>query len=103
MIAKAWDHVDQNTQDAFGFIAIDEHTHKGCVIQEATDMGVRLVMIDTRNVPVDFILYSVLFDNAFTCKVIARTEEVIDAWFDCDHMKSASLSSIGKQHVKWVA
>lgn len=86
MQARAWDAVELDAQNVFGFIAIDEHTHKGCVIQEATDLGARLVMIDAGAVPGDFVLYSYSFDTALPCKAIARTDEMIDAWFNCDHV-----------------
>lgn len=77
---------ERDTQTAFGFIAIDEHTHKGCVIQEATDLGAYLVMIDTTVVPDRFVLYSLFFDRAQPCKVVWRTDEVIGAWFDGDEV-----------------
>jgi hypothetical protein len=84
MAAKAWDHIEPNTQDLFGFIAIDEHTHKGCVIQEATELGARLVMIGADAVPADFVLYSFTFDKALPCKAVSRSDEVITAWFNCN-------------------
>lgn len=84
MTARAWNHIEPDPQDLFGFIAIDEHTHKGCVIQEATDLGARLVMIDADAVPGDFILYSFSFEKALPCKAVSRDDEVITAWFNCD-------------------
>ena len=95
MRASAWDPVRPDAQDVFGFIAVDEHTHKGCVIQEATDLGTRLVMIDASAVPGDFVLFNFLFDKALPCKAIARSDEVIDAWFNCDQVDVKMSSVVG--------
>ncbi|MCJ2034012.1 hypothetical protein [Methylobacterium sp. J-068] len=84
MATRAWDHIETNTEQLFGFIAIDEHTHKGCVIQDSTDLGARLVMIGADAVPGDFVLYSFAFDKALPCKAVSRSDEVITAWFNCD-------------------
>lgn len=99
MPARAWDSVEPDAQNAFGFIAIDEHTHKGCVIQEATDLGARLVMIDAGAVPGDFVLYSYSFDTALPCRAIARTDEMIDVWFNCDDFGGAKTPSLRGGHV----
>ena len=86
MVTSAWDLTETDSRHVFGFIAIDEHTYKGCVIQEATDLGARLVTIDANAVPPEFVLYSFSFTNATPCKAIARNDETIDAWFNCDQM-----------------
>lgn len=89
MAAAVLLHSGRDAQTAFGFIAIDEHTHKGCVIQESTDLGAYLVMIDATLVPDTFVLYSLFFDKAQPCHVVWRTDEVIGAWFDGDGAESA--------------
>lgn len=89
MAATALLHFKRDAHRAFGFIAIDEHTHKGCVIQDATDLGASLVMIDTTSVPDAFVLYSLHFDRAQPCKVVWRTDEVIGAWFDGEGTENA--------------
>lgn len=82
MAAAPITHTVDNATEAFGFIGVDEHTLKGCVIQEATDLGVLLVMLDTSAVPDDFILYSMSFGEGRRCKVVSRTDETIGAWLD---------------------
>ncbi|MDO9427811.1 MAG: PilZ domain-containing protein [Methylobacterium sp.] len=84
MTATAWDTPLEGGENVFGFIGIDEHTHKGCVIQCATDLGVRLIMLDSSTVPIDFVLFSFDFNKSYPCKTIRRTDEVIDAWIDSD-------------------
>ncbi|MCJ2081847.1 PilZ domain-containing protein [Methylobacterium sp. J-090] len=82
MAAAAITHMEDNATEAFGFIGVDEHTLKGCVIQEATDLGVLLVMLDTSMVPDDFVLYSMSLDKGRRCRVVIRTDETIGAWLD---------------------
>lgn len=84
-MASAFAGIEENAETAFGFIAIDEHTFKGCVIHETTDLGAHLVMLDTGSVPNEFILYPISFDRAQLCKIIWRTDESIGAWFEATH------------------
>lgn len=100
MTAMAWDTPPQGGEDVFGFIGIDEHTHKGCVIQCATDLGARLIMLDASTVPSDFVLFSFSFDKAYPCKAIHRTDEVIDAWFDFDGETIFNDQAFGANHVR---
>ena len=79
---SAWELVEKDDDPDFGFIAIDEHTYKGCVIQEITDLGARLIMIDARSVTDDFILFSFYLDKSTLCRAISRNDEIIYAWFN---------------------
>ncbi|WP_156376309.1 MULTISPECIES: hypothetical protein [unclassified Methylobacterium] len=84
MTAKAWDHIEPDSEDAFGFIVVDEHSYKGCVIQDATDLGARLILINAEMIPMNFVLCSLSFDKAVLCASVSRTDESIDVWYDCD-------------------
>ncbi|MFD0938661.1 hypothetical protein ACFQ12_26185, partial [Methylobacterium trifolii] len=77
-----WDYPMPAAEETFGFISIDEHTHMGCVIETATDLGASLVMLDAAPVPDRFMLYSLGFDRAQLCRAVGRTDETIRAWFD---------------------
>lgn len=85
MAVKAWDHLEPNSEDVFGFISVDEHSYKGCVIQDATDLGARLILINADIIPEEFVLCSISFDKAVPCTSVSRTDESIDAWYDCDN------------------
>lgn len=82
MAAKAWDHIEYNSEDAFGFIVIDEHSYKGCVIQNSTDLGARLVLINADLIPDQFVLCSISFDKSVQCVSVSRTDESIDVLYD---------------------
>jgi hypothetical protein len=100
-MASAFADDEPRNVGSFAFIAIDEHTVKGCVIHQCTDLGVHLIMLDTGGVPSEFILYPMAFDRAQLCKVIWRTDEAIGAWFEADadggrDMPSASVDNRAK-------
>ncbi|KQP11198.1 hypothetical protein ASF28_09135 [Methylobacterium sp. Leaf99] len=83
-MASAFADIEAGSEGTFAFIAIDEHTFKGCVIHKATDLGAHLIMLNTSGVPSEFILYPMGLDRAQLCKVIWRTDEAIGAWFEAN-------------------
>jgi hypothetical protein len=99
MAAKAWDHIEHNSEEAFGFIVIDEHSYKGCVIQEATDLGAKLILINADFIPDQFVRYSISFNKDVQCESISRTDESIDVWYDCDDC-DVILTPYNIEHIK---
>lgn len=61
-----------------GVIAIDEHTTLPCVIYDLSEVGVRLLFIETEQVPNTFVLNAPCFGSG-VCEVVWRTDEMIGA------------------------
>ncbi|WP_245516565.1 PilZ domain-containing protein [Methylobacterium segetis] len=67
--------------DEPGFIALDEHSSMGCIVYDVSNIGVRVTMLETKQVPDVFFLSSPSLGPGRVCRTAWRKADEIGAFF----------------------